>query len=201
MPTLPPAARQPVPRSGHGRQRGSGRTPGRTQRKRPPPSLWPDRRRRRRHRPPAHPWLQQCCRPPGQKPGLRSGARVESRQGQPARQPGARYAQAAGPSGRHWPPVSGHHGAVPGIGVPGEGRKSIGGTPKGVRAFSGACCGRGTSCADQRIPAMRGMASLRRDCCGRGSRWASFSRSMVRPRWMRERTVPSFTPRASATSS
>ena len=39
------------------------------------------------------------------------------------------------------------------------------------------------------------------DFCGRGSRWASFSRSMVRPRWIRDRTVPSLTPSAAATSS
>ena len=40
-----------------------------------------------------------------------------------------------------------------------------------------------------------------RDCLPPGSRCASFSRSMVRPRWMRERTVPSLTSKAAATSS
>src|SRR4029453_7863413 len=56
--------------------------------------------------------------------------------------------------------------------------------------------------AVQRMPAMRGILSRGlRDCLVRGSRCASFSRSMVRPRWMRDLTVPSLTPRASATSS
>ena len=34
---------------------------------------------------------------------------------------------------------------------------------------------------------------------GCGARWASDSRSWARPRWMRERTVPSLMPRVAAT--
>ena len=36
---------------------------------------------------------------------------------------------------------------------------------------------------------------------GCGARWANDSRSWARPRWMRERTVPSLMPRVAATSS
>ena len=63
-----------------------------------------------------------------------------------------------------------------------------------------------THCPVQRRPAMRGILSRGFRAClaagfGLGSRWASFSRSMVRPRWIRDRTVPSLTSSATATSS
>ncbi len=55
------------------------------------------------------------------------------------------------------------------------------------------------TCPAMRGPIRRGPANRVRP--GRGARWASAVRSWARPRWMRERTVPSLRPRTSAISS
>jgi len=181
----------------------SGRTPGRLRPSLPPPPPAGDLLPPRRHPLPVLPLRRCCLQRPGQPPVQQYGVRLAGGLQQVGRQRVPASATAAGPSGHRLLAVWGHHGAAPGTGVPAAWLSGIRGRTEDGCACADACVRMetGTSCAVQRMPAIRGMDSFRRDCWGRGSRWASFSRSMVRPRWIRERTVPSFTPSASATSS